>query len=170
MNATLIGLVLVAIVVLAAIVGLLVRARRAVGPLEEPTSGVAACGEPSIEMVLSCRRRRKSMAMLLAILKSQLENLNSGLYLSMLFRTLMKASWERSSAVAVSRTMRKISVKTGRSYRRTSSRNASSRPCWASVTTSASGALVRSRNAGMRVPVTCPTSRIWATFRAHDSH
>jgi len=36
-NATLIGLVLVAIVVLAAIVGLLVRARRAVGPLEEPT-------------------------------------------------------------------------------------------------------------------------------------
>ena len=41
MNATLIGLVLVAIVVLAAIIALLVRARRAVGPLEEPTATTA---------------------------------------------------------------------------------------------------------------------------------
>ena len=38
MNVTLIGLVLVAIIVLAAVVALLVRARRAVGPLEEPTT------------------------------------------------------------------------------------------------------------------------------------
>ena len=41
MNVTLIGLVLVAIVVLAAIIALLVRARRAVGPLEESTSTTA---------------------------------------------------------------------------------------------------------------------------------
>src|SRR6476660_248961 len=44
--------------------------------------------------------------------------------------------------------MRKISEKTGRSYRRISSRNAESRPCWASATTSASGRLRRSSAGG----------------------
>ena len=55
------------------------------------------------------------MATLLAILKSQLENLNSDRYLSMWFRTLMNVSCARSSAVALSRTMRKTSENTGRS-------------------------------------------------------
>ena len=55
----------------------------------------------------------------------------------------MNVSCARSSASSRSRTMRKMSEKTGRSYRRIS-RNAASRPCWASATTSASGRL-RSR-------------------------
>ena len=41
-------------------------------------------------------RRSQSIATLFAILNSQLENLNSGLYLSMWFRTLMKASCDLS--------------------------------------------------------------------------
>src|ERR1041385_2884466 len=88
------------------------------------------------------------MATLLAILNSQLESLNSGRYRSMWLRTFTKVSCARSSASSRSRTMRKINEKTGRSYRRTSSRNAESRPCWASATTSASGRLVSSRWAG----------------------
>ena len=60
----------------------------------------------------------------------------------------MNVSCARSSASSRSRTMRKISEKTGRSYRRISSRNAASRPCWASATTSASGRLRRSRAGG----------------------
>ena len=58
----------------------------------------------------------------------------------------MNVSCARSSAISRSRTMRKISEKTGRSYRRISSRNAASRPCWASATTSASGRFARSRS------------------------
>jgi len=42
-------------------------------------SGESAHREPSIETVSSSRLRRKSIATLLAILKSQLESLNSGL-------------------------------------------------------------------------------------------
>ena len=50
MNLTLIGLILVAIVVLAAIIGLLIRARRAVGPLEElPSMTAPAPGTPPPE-------------------------------------------------------------------------------------------------------------------------
>ena len=60
-------------------------------------------------------RRRWSIATLLAILNSQLENLNSGLYLSMWLRTLTKLSCARSSAASRSRTMRYTIEKTGRS-------------------------------------------------------
>src|SRR5262245_15362871 len=66
----------------------------------------------------------------------------------MWFRTLMNVSCARSSASSRSRTMRKISENTGRSYRRINSRNAESRPCWANATTSASGRLRRSRTGG----------------------
>src|SRR3954464_13792912 len=45
-----------------------------------------------------------------------------------------------------------MSEKTGRSYRRINSRNAVSRPCWASATTSASGRLRRSRAGGIAGP------------------
>ena len=62
------------------------------------------------------------MARLFAILNSQLENLNSGTYLSMWFRTLMKVSCASSYAVARSRTIRMRRENTGRSYRRMSSR------------------------------------------------
>src|SRR5665213_1586489 len=63
----------------------------------------------------------------------------------MLLSTLMKVSCARSSAISRSRTIRKISENTGRSYRRTSSRKAGSRPSFASAATSASGRLRRSR-------------------------
>src|SRR5687767_14391801 len=66
----------------------------------------------------------------------------------MWFRTLMNVSCARSSDVSRSRTMRKMSEKIGRSYRRTSSRNASSRPRCAQRTTSASGRFWRSRVRG----------------------
>ena len=61
----------------------------------------------------------------------------------------MNVSCARSSASSRSRTMRKTSENTGRSYRRMSSRYAASRPCWASATTSASGRLGRSRAGGI---------------------
>src|ERR1019366_3488560 len=51
----------------------------------------------------------------------------------------------------------------------TSSRNASSRPRWASATTSASGRFERSRRAAMRVSETCPPSHQRATFASHDN-
>src|SRR3954469_24889686 len=61
----------------------------------------------------------------------------------------MNESWVRSSASSRSRTMRKIREKTGRSYRRISSRCAASRPSRARATTSASGRFARSRARGI---------------------
>ena len=55
------------------------------------------------------------MAALLAILKIQDENLNSGRYDSMALSALMKVSCDRSSASSRSRTMRNSSAKIGRS-------------------------------------------------------
>src|SRR5262245_29069776 len=74
----------------------------------------------------------------------------------MWFRTLMNVSCARSSEISRSRTMRKIREKTGRSYRRRSSRNAASRPCWASLTTSASGRVARSIDGAMHGPAAAP--------------
>ena len=61
----------------------------------------------------------------------------------------MKVSCVRSSASSRSRTMRKMSENTGRSYRRISSRCAASRPSRARATTSASGRFARSRAWGI---------------------
>ena len=55
------------------------------------------------------------MAALLAILKIQLENLNSGRYDAMALRALMKVSCAKSSASWWSRTILRIKENTGRS-------------------------------------------------------
>src|SRR6185369_15959671 len=59
-----------------------------------------------------------------------------------------------------SRTIRKMREKTGRSYRRRSSRNAASRPCWASVTTSASGKFARSSDGAMQETAAGPRDSV----------
>ena len=55
------------------------------------------------------------MAVLCAILNSQLENFLPGSYVPSLPNALTKASWARSSASVRSRTIRRMRVYTGRS-------------------------------------------------------